>query len=177
MVGRWYLYNPPIGSTYHLYTTYILPIGWLYAPYHLLREPGNSIDITQATCLDDPKCYAWANRTLSWAVRKVSRWTRGGFRFTGVKYDTHPNVMQDYSREMHGNAHVSTRIKFEILPAWGNPIYDPWVSVDEITSTQTVYKSFRITIDLHSLFFQNIGNSITPVISQSFLEFSKTQVS
>ena len=37
------------GSTYipliyHLYTTYILSIGWLYAPYHLLREPGNSID-------------------------------------------------------------------------------------------------------------------------------------
>ena len=36
--------NHPIGSIYHLYTTYILPIGWLYATYHLLREPGNSID-------------------------------------------------------------------------------------------------------------------------------------
>ena len=30
---------------YHLYTAYILPIGWLYATYHLLREPGNSIDL------------------------------------------------------------------------------------------------------------------------------------
>ena len=27
-------------------TTYILPIGWLYGTYHLLREPGNSIDST-----------------------------------------------------------------------------------------------------------------------------------
>ena len=34
---RWLvIYNHPIGSIYHLYTTYILPIGWLYATYHLL---------------------------------------------------------------------------------------------------------------------------------------------
>ena len=39
------IYNHPIGSIYQLYTTYILPIGWLYATYHLVREPGNSIDI------------------------------------------------------------------------------------------------------------------------------------
>ena len=35
-------YNPPIGSIYrlyHLYPTYILPSGGLYATYHLLREP------------------------------------------------------------------------------------------------------------------------------------------
>ncbi len=31
--------HPPIGSIYHLYTTYILPSGGLYATYHLLREP------------------------------------------------------------------------------------------------------------------------------------------
>ena len=42
--GRKITYNPPLGSIYHLYTTYILPIGWLYGTYHLLREPGNSID-------------------------------------------------------------------------------------------------------------------------------------
>ena len=29
------------------YTTYILPFGGLYATYHLLREPGNSIDYIQ----------------------------------------------------------------------------------------------------------------------------------
>jgi len=30
-LNRWQVpYNPPIGSIYHLYTTYILPIGWLY---------------------------------------------------------------------------------------------------------------------------------------------------
>ena len=28
----------------HLYTTYILPIGWLYATYHLLREPETTIE-------------------------------------------------------------------------------------------------------------------------------------
>ena len=29
-----------------VYKWYILPIGWLYATYHLLREPGNSIEKT-----------------------------------------------------------------------------------------------------------------------------------
>ena len=38
-------YNPPIGSIYHLYTTYILPSGGLYATYHLLGEPGTTIDL------------------------------------------------------------------------------------------------------------------------------------
>ena len=37
-------YNPPIGSIYQLYTTYILPIGWLYITYHLLREPETAIE-------------------------------------------------------------------------------------------------------------------------------------
>ena len=35
---------PPIGSIYHLYTTYILPSGGLYATYHLLGEPETTID-------------------------------------------------------------------------------------------------------------------------------------
>ena len=35
--GDFLAWNHPIGSIYHLYTTYILPIGWLYATYHLLR--------------------------------------------------------------------------------------------------------------------------------------------
>ena len=37
-------YNHPIGSIYHLYTTYILPSGGLYNPYHLLGEPETTID-------------------------------------------------------------------------------------------------------------------------------------
>ena len=37
-------YNPPIGSIYHLYTTYILPSGGLYATYHPLQESEKSID-------------------------------------------------------------------------------------------------------------------------------------
>ncbi len=36
--------HPPIGSIYHLYTTYILPSGGLYATYHLLGEPETAID-------------------------------------------------------------------------------------------------------------------------------------
>ena len=43
-------YNPPIGSIYHLYTTYILPSGGLYATYHLLPEPERSIELP---CLPD----------------------------------------------------------------------------------------------------------------------------
>ena len=39
-------YNPPIGSIYHLYTTYILPSGGLYATHHLLREPETTIELT-----------------------------------------------------------------------------------------------------------------------------------
>ena len=38
--NRW---DPPDKN--HLYTTYILLSGGLYATYHLLREPGNSVDI------------------------------------------------------------------------------------------------------------------------------------
>ena len=37
-------YNPAIGSIYHLYTTYILPSGGLYNPYHRLGEPETTID-------------------------------------------------------------------------------------------------------------------------------------
>ncbi len=37
-------YNPPIGSIYHLYTTYILPSGGLYVTYRLLREPETTIE-------------------------------------------------------------------------------------------------------------------------------------
>ena len=44
-LNRWsVIYNHPIGSIYHLITTFTLPIGWLLATCHLLREPGNSID-------------------------------------------------------------------------------------------------------------------------------------
>ena len=38
-------YNPPIGSIYHLYTTYILPSDGLYNPYHPLQEPEKSIEL------------------------------------------------------------------------------------------------------------------------------------
>ena len=37
-------YNPPIGSIYHLHTTYILPSDGLYATYHLLGEPETTIE-------------------------------------------------------------------------------------------------------------------------------------
>ena len=36
--------HPPIGSIYHLYTTYILPSRGLYNPYHPLQEPEKSTD-------------------------------------------------------------------------------------------------------------------------------------
>ena len=52
---QWSFLVPLIGSRYHIlpelavYTTYIsliyiLPIGWLYITYHLLREPETAID-------------------------------------------------------------------------------------------------------------------------------------
>ena len=40
------MYKSPIGSIYHLYTTYILPIGWLYITYHLLREPETAVEVS-----------------------------------------------------------------------------------------------------------------------------------
>ena len=41
-------YNPPIGSIYHIYTTYILPSGGLYATatYHLFWEPETTSEYT-----------------------------------------------------------------------------------------------------------------------------------
>ena len=41
--GRWYIITQVA-----VYTTYILPIGPLYATYHLSREPGNSIEYISA---------------------------------------------------------------------------------------------------------------------------------
>ena len=41
----WVAYNPPIGSIYHLYTTYILPSRGLYNPYHPLQEPEKSTEM------------------------------------------------------------------------------------------------------------------------------------
>ena len=37
-------YDPPTGGIYHLYATYILPSGEVYATYHLLWEPETTID-------------------------------------------------------------------------------------------------------------------------------------
>ena len=39
------IYNHPIGSIYHLYTTYILPSRGIYSPYHPLQEPEKSIEL------------------------------------------------------------------------------------------------------------------------------------
>ena len=41
---RWHSPSPNSQEKYHLYTTYILPIGGLYATYHLLGEPETTID-------------------------------------------------------------------------------------------------------------------------------------
>ena len=38
------IFDPPIGSTNHICTTYILPSGGLYAIYHLLGEPETTLE-------------------------------------------------------------------------------------------------------------------------------------
>ena len=38
---RWHSPSPNWQEKYHLYTTYMLPSGGLYATYHLLREPAS----------------------------------------------------------------------------------------------------------------------------------------
>lgn len=48
-------------SIVHLYTRYILRIGWLYATYHQFREPGNSIDI-HTSSLAKGKCLNGTRR-------------------------------------------------------------------------------------------------------------------
>ena len=47
-----------------VYKWYILPIGWVYPTYHLVREPRNSIDWTQ-----DPEIF-----DHGWAVRCCAAW-------------------------------------------------------------------------------------------------------
>ena len=47
---QWSSYWLPIGSIYHLYTTSILPIGWLYGTYHLLRERSKQLLNYQGFC-------------------------------------------------------------------------------------------------------------------------------
>ena len=65
--GRWHSPSPNwqyIPLIYHLYTTYILPSGGLYNPYHLLGEPETAIDPIITTCHynwgDEPKVYVGA---------------------------------------------------------------------------------------------------------------------
>ncbi len=41
---RWHSPSPNWQYIHHLYTTYILPSGGLYATYHLLGEPETTID-------------------------------------------------------------------------------------------------------------------------------------
>ena len=53
-----------MGNIYHLYTTYILPSGGLYATYHLLREPGNSIE----------KCPSLGDFESNAQVRSLVHW-------------------------------------------------------------------------------------------------------
>ena len=45
--GRWHIIPQlAVYTTYIIYTTYILPSGRLYSPYHLLREPETTIEYT-----------------------------------------------------------------------------------------------------------------------------------
>ena len=60
-------YNPPIGSIYDLYSTYILPSGGLYATYHPLQEPDKSIENMMIMMVgkrhtDIPSCTADAQQ-------------------------------------------------------------------------------------------------------------------
>ena len=51
---QWSFLVPLIGGRYHIipqlavYTTYILPIGWLNITYHLLREPETAIEVNSS---------------------------------------------------------------------------------------------------------------------------------
>ena len=59
-------YNPPIGSIYHLYTTYILPSGGLYATYHLLGKPETTIDVKGGTVDGEPMVNKPVRPAISW---------------------------------------------------------------------------------------------------------------
>lgn len=103
------------------------------APPSTLPHPNQLFVSPKATCLDDPKCYAWGELKGQDRSRFVVSCEEGLQVNKGVfvlqvscKYDANPNVMQNYSREMHGNAlkkpaHVSTYIKLEIVPTWEQP--------------------------------------------------------
>ncbi len=43
--GRWHSPSPNWQEKYHLYTTYILPSGGFYNPYHLLGEQETTLEI------------------------------------------------------------------------------------------------------------------------------------
>ena len=52
--GRWHSPSPNWQEKYHLYTTYILPSGGLYATYHPLQEPEKSIEMIRPSTFDLP---------------------------------------------------------------------------------------------------------------------------
>ena len=69
-------YNPPIGSIYHLYTTYILPSGGLYATSHLLGEPETTIDYMGIMMNHDKDPYKTTSRMESKSVVFVLSWLK-----------------------------------------------------------------------------------------------------
>ena len=78
-----------------VYKWYILPIGWLYATYHLLREPGNSIKEEHPV---QKLCYE------NWSTRKKNR-----MLLLKKKYVQESQVNLDYlTTKKHSPTNIST---------------------------------------------------------------------
>ena len=88
-------YNPPIGSIYHLYTTYILPSGGLYNPYHRLGEPETTIENWPREQIMPLKESA-----ICYPVREIQAENPGGWK---IHRESHKiSHVQWVSRDIHG---------------------------------------------------------------------------
>ena len=68
MISMGVLNNPPEGNIQVVYKCYILPIGGLYATYHLLREP--------KTTIDDFSTKIPKQQTMEMKLKLVKGWWR-----------------------------------------------------------------------------------------------------
>ena len=154
---------------YHLYTTYILPIGWLCITYHLLREPETAIDLTSRVYMNNSKLHPFSPNK-----------NRGGeelpHRSKSLKQTSHPSPskpMECYLAKLMGVHRVfHSQILYwktfgAFLQKWGIEVLPFSGRINTVKSAQNIentnFTPWKITVSgwnlkIDALVHMNIPN-------------------
>ena len=95
-----------------------MPIGWLYATYHLLREPGNSIDTmsTYKRCDQRNLMWVWIS-SHSFALKRIRFWMSSFHKqSTSSKVLYNVNLQAMWSEKSHVGLDFLTQLCAEKDP-------------------------------------------------------------